>query len=56
MIEFWNYLEGNEDELLVDLDRTHRIGEKKDSNSKPRLVNVKFSRYNIREKFLKVKK
>ena len=56
MIEFWNYLEGNEDELLVDLDRTHRIGEKKGSNSKPHLVNVKFARYNIREKFLKVKK
>ena len=56
MIEFWNYLEGNEDELLVDLDRTYRIGEKKGSNSKPRLVNVKFARYNIREKFLKVKK
>ena len=34
----------NEDVLLVDLDRTHRIGGKKrDSNSKPRPVIVKFA-------------
>ena len=42
----------NEDVLLVDLDRTHRIGKKRDSNSKPRPVIVKFTRYNI---FTKVK-
>ena len=39
----------NEDILLVDLDRTHRIGKKRDSNSKPRQVIVKFERYNIHE-------
>ena len=39
----------NEDILLVDLDRTHRIGKKRDSNSKPRPVIVKFARYNIHE-------
>ena len=46
----------NEDVLLEDLDRTHRIGKKKDSSSKPRPIIVKFARYNIREKVLKVKK
>ena len=47
----------NEDVLLVNLDRTHRIGKKKrDSSSKPRPVIVKFSRYNIREKVFKSKK
>ena len=46
----------NEDILLVDLDRTHRIGKKRHSNSKPRLVTVKFVQYNIREKVLKSKK
>ena len=40
----------NEDVLFADLDRTHRIGKKKDSSSKPRPVIVKFVRYNIREK------
>ena len=44
----------NED-ILVDLDRTHRIGKKRHSNSKPRPVIVKFSRYNIREKVFKSK-
>ena len=33
----------NEDILLVDLDRTHRIREKRDSSSKPRPVIVKFA-------------
>ena len=46
----------NEDLLLVDLDRTHRIREKRDSNSKPRPVFVKFARYNIRENVFKSKK
>ena len=46
----------NEDILLVDLDRTHRIGKKRHSNSKPRPVIVKFARYNIREKAFKSKK
>ena len=32
----------NEDVLLADLDRTHRIGEKSDSSSKPHPVIVKF--------------
>ena len=40
----------NEDVLLADLDRTHRIGKKSDSSSKPRPFIVKFARYNIREK------
>ena len=50
--------EQNEDVLLADLDRTHRIGKKKetDSNSKPRPVIIKFSRYNIRETVFKSKK
>ena len=46
----------NEDVLLADLDRTHRIGKKSDSSSKPRPVIVKFARYNIREKVFKSKK
>ena len=46
----------NEDILLSDLDRTHRIGKKRDSSSKPRPVIVKFVRYNIREKVFKSKK
>ena len=46
----------NEDILLVDLDRTYRIGKKRDSNSKPRPVIVKFTRYNIREEVFKSKK
>ena len=45
----------NEDILLVDLDRTHRIGKKRHSNSKPRPVIAKFARYNIREKVFKSK-
>ena len=46
----------NEDVLLADLDRTNRIGKKRDSSSKPRPVIVKFTRYNIREKLFKSKK
>ena len=46
----------NEDVLLVDLDRTHRIGKKRDSCSKLRPVIVKLARYNIREKVFKSKK
>ena len=46
----------NENILLVDLDRTHRIGKKRHSNSKPHPVIVKFARYNIREKVFKSKK
>ena len=46
----------NEDMLLVDLDRTHRIGGKRHSNSKPRPVIVKFARQNNREKVFKSKK
>ena len=45
----------NEDVSLVDLDRTHRIGKKRDSNSKPHPVIVKFARYNIHENILKKK-
>ena len=44
-----------EDVLLVDFDRTHRIREKRDANSKPRPVIEKFAQYNIREKFFKSK-
>ena len=40
----------NEDVVLADLDRTHRIGKKGDSSSKPRPAIVKFAQYNIREK------
>ena len=46
----------NEDILLVDLDRTHRIGKKRHSNSKPRPVIVKFAQYNIRKNVFKSKK
>ena len=46
----------NEDVLLADLDRTHRIGKKRDSSCKPHPVIVKFARYNIREKVFKSKK
>ena len=45
----------NED-LLADLDRTHRIGEKRDSSSKPHPVIVKFAWYNIHEKVFQSKK
>ena len=41
----------NEDVILADLDRTHRIGKKKrKSTSKLRPVILKFAQYNIREK------
>ena len=40
----------NEDVILADLDRTHRIGKKRNSTSKLCPVIVKFARYNIREK------
>ena len=46
----------NEDVLLADLDRTHRIGKKSDSSSKPRPFIVKFAWCNIREKVFKSKK
>ena len=46
----------NEDTLLVDLDRTHRIRKRRHSNSKPHPVIVKFARHNIREKVFKSKK
>ena len=46
----------NEDVLLADLDRTHRIRKKSDSNNKPHPVIVKFVRCNIREKGFKSKK
>ena len=46
----------NEEVLLADLHRTHRIGKKRDSSSKPRPVTVKFARYNILEKVFKSKK
>ena len=46
----------NEDILLVDLDRTHRIRKKRHSSRKPRPVIVKFALYNIREKVFKSKK
>ena len=46
----------SEDILLSDLDRTHRIGKKRDSSSKPRPVILKSVRYNIREKVFKSKK
>ena len=48
--------EPNEDVLLADLHRTHRIGKKRDSSSKPRPVIVKFARYNNLEKVFKSKK
>ena len=40
----------NEDVLLADLDRTHRLGGKKSLSSKPRSVIAKLARYNTREK------
>ena len=39
----------NEDALLADLNRTHRIGKKSDSSSTLCPVIVKFAWYNIRE-------
>ena len=42
----------NEDVVLADLDRTHIIGKKSDSSSKPRPV----ARYNIREKAFQSKR
>ena len=45
----------NEDVLLADLDRTHRLRKKRNSNSKPRPVIVKFARYNIPGKVFKSK-
>ena len=38
------------------LDRTHRIGRKKESNRKPREVNVKFLSYNTRKRIFSNKK
>ena len=46
----------NEDVLLADLDRTHRIRKKSGSSSKPHPVIIKFARYNIRQKVFKSKK
>ena len=46
----------NEDVLLADLDTTHRIEKKRDSSNKPRPVIIKFTRYNIHEKVLEIKK
>ena len=46
----------NEDVLLADLDRTHRLGGKKSLSSKPRPVIAKFARYNTCEKVSKNKK
>ena len=40
----------------MDSDRTHRIGKKRDSSSKPHPVIVKFMQYNIRENVFKSKK
>ena len=39
-----------------DLDRTHRIGQKKASSKKPRAVIIKFVSYNTRKKFFSNKK
>ena len=44
------------EEISADLDRTHRIGKKRESSSKPCPVIVKFAQYNIREKVFKSKK
>ena len=46
----------NEDVLLADLDRTHRLGGKKSLSSKPRSVIAKLARYNTREKVSKSQK
>ena len=46
----------NEDVLLADLDRTHRLGGKKSLSSKPRSVIGKLARYNTREKVSKSQK
>ena len=46
----------NEDVLLADSDRAHRIGKKRASSSKPRPVIVKFARYNTRQKVFKSKR
>ena len=46
----------NEDVLLVDLDRIHRIRKKRGSNSKPRPVIVSLRSTIFVKKFLKLKK
>ena len=46
----------NENVLLADLDRIHRIGKKRDSSNKTRLAIVKFARYNVRKKVFESKK
>ena len=46
----------NEDVLLADLDRKHRLGGKKSLSSKPRSVIAKLARYNTREKVSKSQK
>ena len=38
-----------------DLDRTHRIGQKKVSSKKPRAVIIKFFSYNTRKKISQIK-
>ena len=40
---------------LVDMDQTHRIGEKADQN-KPRPIIVKLSRYNVKKSIVSSKK
>ena len=39
----------NDDLTLSDLDRTHRIGQKKRSSNKPRAVIIKLVSYNTRK-------
>ena len=46
----------NEDVLLADSHRAHRIGKKRVSSSKPRPAIVKFARYNTRQKVFKSKR
>ena len=46
----------SEDVFLVELDRTYRIIQKADWNSKLRPVIINFARYNIRKKVFKSKK
>ena len=63
-------ISGNTDDLAIknlnehigtsltsaDIDRSHRLGKKKESGTKPRPITVKFLRYNDRRKVFKNKK
>ena len=45
------------EEITVhDIDRTHRLGKRKLDNNIPRPIIIKFTRYNVRNRILKLKR